>query len=227
MAKGKNQPVFELLIFDLDGTLADTRSDLTAAVNYMRHRFALPDLTVAQVTTMVGDGLEKLLERALPDAGVEERTRGAALFHEYYSQHLVDHTRLYPGIWEVLEQTAGVAKAVLSNKPDGYTRTILEKLGVAPYFTLVMGKQKGFPRKPDPASLLYILEQLNCSPDKALIVGDTKNDIQAGQAAGMKTCAACYGFRSKGQLMPYHPDYLIEEPLDLLDVVFSTAESPC
>ncbi|RMG68101.1 MAG: HAD family hydrolase [Calditrichaeota bacterium] len=220
MEGNSRKPAFDLLIFDLDGTLADTRADLAAAVNSMRRHFDLPELTVAQVTGMVGEGLEKLLERALPGAGEQERARARALFHQFYSRNLVHHTRLYPGIREVLEQTEGIDRAVLSNKPDAYTRTIVQRLGVAPYFRLVMGKRDDFPRKPDPTSLRYILNQLNCPAERALIIGDTKNDILAGQAAGVKTCAVTFGFRTAEQLKSYRPDYLIHSPLALLHIVF-------
>lgn len=209
----------QLLIFDLDGTLADTRKDLMEAVNHVRRRFDLSPLSLETVTGYVGDGINKLLERALPNISPETLPQARAYFDEYYREHVVDHTRLYPGVAEMLDALNGHPCAVLSNKAQEYTEEIVERLGIRPYFRLVLGGRADFPRKPAPDALRYIMKKMEATPAATLMIGDTKNDILAGKAAGVVTVAVTYGFRSREQLAPYQPDYMIDHPGELVAVV--------
>lgn len=208
----------DLLIFDLDGTLAETRQDLTNAVNYAMKQLDRPQLDLATVTSYVGNGVNKLLERALQEFTPEEFEKARESFHEFYSAHLLDTTQLYPGVREVLEHYSYKKMAVLSNKSHPYTETIVEKLGIKSYFQVVIGSQPGMERKPSPQSIVGILQQLAVAPGRAVIIGDTASDIDAGKAAGIHTCAVSFGFRSAEELRFHQPDFLIREALELKDI---------
>lgn len=212
------KPEIDLLIFDLDGTLAETRQDLTNAVNHAMKQLDRPQLDLATVTSYVGNGVNKLLERALQEFTPEEFEKARHSFHEFYSVHLMDTTCLYPGVQEVLEYYSSKKMAVLSNKSHPYTETIVEKLGIKSYFQIVIGSQPGMERKPSPQPILDILQKLAVVPSRAVIIGDTASDIEAGKAAGIHTCAVTFGFRSAEELRFHQPDFLIRQPLELKDI---------
>ncbi len=208
----------DLLIFDLDGTLVDTRRDLANSVNHTRQAYGLPELGLAEVMQYVGDGVRKLLERSLPNATPERVDAALATFREHYGAHLLDHSTLYPGAREVLQHFADKKKAVLSNKPEGFTRTILSGLGIADAFDLVLGGDSLPVLKPDPAAIHHILTTLGALPEKSVMVGDSPNDIKAGRAAGVLTCAVTYGYRDREELQAEGPDYLIDDLRELTGV---------
>lgn len=205
----------DLLIFDLDGTLVDTRQDLTNSVNYTRSRYGLPPLTLAQVMQQVGDGMRKLLERSLPDAGPEEIKQAIATFREHYGEHLLDHSQLYPGVEETLQHFRSKKLAVLSNKPEEFTRTMVDKLGIGQFCQAVLGGDSVGALKPSPEPILYLLEHLEADPDRCIMIGDGPTDIEAGRVAGAWTCAVTYGFRTRDVLLACDPDFLIEDIAEL------------
>jgi len=203
---------FELLIFDLDGTLADTAADIAAGVNHALAEFGLGTVPTECVRAFVGDGAHMLLKRALglfkqdvPDAQIEQAVR---LHLEYYRAHACDRTRLYPGVRETLPLLGGV-KTIVTNKPTAPSRMIVETLGVAEHFGAVCGAD-AFPKtKPDPMPILAMVERFGVEPGQTLMVGDGAQDIQAGKAAGVRTCGAAYGFRGAAALELLRPDYII------------------
>lgn len=208
---------FELLIFDLDGTLLDTSIDLAHAVNYALQALNKTPLALVDVLKMVGDGARTLLTRALGQQPAEEELQLAVLkFREHYATHLADHSRPYDGMPEVLAHFHDHKKAVLTNKPHDLTLTLLERLGLMQEFVLVQGAQASLPLKPDPTGLQDILKQLQISATRALMIGDSENDILTGKAAGVRTCAATYGFRPQENLLALAPDYVIHTPRDLI-----------
>jgi phosphoglycolate phosphatase len=188
-----------LIIFDLDGTLIDSIGDITDAVNYALEPYALLPATPAETSGMVGDGAAKLLERVL-----ERRNRNldlAALsgrFVEYYSAHIVKHTRLYPGVRETLEFLKPYRKALISNKFAALTSSILKIFNIAPCFELVLGSDTLKERKPSPVPILHTLSTLGVGLDEALIVGDSDVDVAAGRAARIRTVAVTYGYGKPG-----------------------------
>ena len=210
---------FELLIFDLDGTLLDTRQDLTDAVNYALRKLGFAELDRDTVTSYVGDGVRKLLERTLNHPEDEILMRGRSYFIEYYSDHLADHTRPYPGVVEMLQTLSGKRLAVISNKSQEFTVPLLETLHLAHYFEIIIGGNAGYPAKPDPAAVKAVLEKTGVPTDKALITGDSPNDILAGRAAGISTCAALYGYRPQSELMELKPDFSIRQAAELIEIL--------
>lgn len=209
----------DLLIFDLDGTLAETRYDLANAVNYALQKLGKATLDVPTIAGYVGNGIKKLLERSLGrEFTAGEFEKAWQYFHEHYAVHLVDNTYLYSGIKETLEFYSSKKMAVLSNKSHPYTVTMLERLGVSHYFKLVIGSQDGFERKPSPQAILHILDKLHAAPEKTVIIGDTANDIEAGKAAGIHTCAVTFGYRSAEEIAPYQAEFTVHKIEELKEL---------
>jgi phosphoglycolate phosphatase len=208
------------VIFDLDGTLADTIEDIAGAVNRTLSRRKLPEHDLGLYKLMVGDGFRKLIVRALPevlrsDDYVEDARAEAAAD---YSGRCLERTRAYPGVRELLAALAarGIPAAVLSNKPDELTKKVTA--GLFPYFAfaLVRGETEDFPRKPDPASALDACARLGASPSEALYLGDTGVDMSTAKAAGMTALGALWGFRNEAELRETGADALLASPVDLL-----------
>jgi phosphoglycolate phosphatase len=183
------------VIFDLDGTLIDSREDLATGVNLMRGDFGLAPLPLSTVVGYVGDGVHKLCERALKDTGIVLED---ALPHmrRHYCEHLLDRTVLYPGAAEGLEtlRQAGFELAVVTNKPEGPSNTILNGLGVADRFRFIIGGGSKFQLKPDPQALLHIMNETGVAPDRTWMVGDHYTDLESGRRAGAIRVFAGWGF---------------------------------
>ena len=183
------------IMFDLDGTLIDSRADLATGVNLTRRDLGLPPLEAALIAGYVGEGVRTLLTRALPECPgrLEEALE---LNHRHYCEHLLDETRLYPGVAPALAhlRDAGFRLAVVTNKPRPFTDLILEGLGVAPLLSAVVGGGDCPRLKPDPAPLRLALEQSQTTPEGSWMVGDHFTDLEAGRRAGLHTCFCRYGF---------------------------------
>ena len=213
-----NRQNFDVIIFDLDGTLVDSRVDLANSVNYTRTRLGLSPVPNELVYTYVGDGAFLLLQRALGPGFEEAEVREAVKsFLENYCQHLLDHTLLYPGVEETLEQMEHLALTVLTNKPVGPSISILKGLGVLEKFKLVYGGDSFPQKKPHPAGIQRILTETGIPPHRALMVGDSRNDIMTGRNAGISTCGVTYGL-APDQLKDPSPDYLIDDIRELPDL---------
>ncbi|MCX7048619.1 MAG: HAD family hydrolase [Candidatus Sumerlaeota bacterium] len=214
--------MFQSIVFDLDGTLVDAFEDIRQALNHAIRPFGLRELTLAETTARVGNGLLRLLDSAISDHPLppEAREQIARDFLEYYHAHIIDYTRPYPGIEDVLRAARDhdIKLAVLSNKPHELTTRIIEGTGLAPFFALVCGKQPNLPCKPDPESLRLVLRELNAVPAETLVVGDGETDMEVARAVGTRVAACLYGGRSREQLAPYSPDYWIAQPKDILAI---------
>ncbi|MDZ7266518.1 MAG: HAD-IA family hydrolase [candidate division KSB1 bacterium] len=208
-----------LLVFDLDGTLVDTRQDLANAVNHALHSLGRPPLPLAHLTACLGDGARMLLTRALPGGSAAEIEAGLRRFREFYAEHLLDHSRLYPGVRETLRHFAGKKKALLSNKPQEFVTAMLQRLQLAGHFDMIVGGHPARKLKPDPQSLLDILANLGVAPVSALIIGDGENDLIAGRAAGIATCAVLYGYRPAETLLALQPDYTVQALPELISLI--------
>ena len=215
----------KFVIFDLDGTLIDSRLDLVHSVNAaLRHigRSALPDEVIA---SYVGDGASILIQRALGGETVDEAVvrQGVQFFLSYYREHKLDHTTVYAGIREALSGIQnsfnGVRRrlAVLSNKPVVPSRAIVEALGLGPFFVQVYGGNSFVTKKPDPEGARKLLEEVNVRPEETVIVGDSHVDIETGRNAGLWTIGVNYGF-APHTLSDAAPDLLIDTPTDLAEV---------
>ena len=211
---------FHHLIFDLDGTLVDTRADLAAAANRMLERFGLPPQSVEQVGAHIGQGPRVLVERVLGPAHVHLAAEGFAVFMDYYAQHLVDQSVVYPGITRVLATATarGAVLSVLTNKPQAASRALLSGLELLPFFTVVVGGDTLPKPKPDPIGVWHV-QCLSAVPlDRTVLIGDSSIDIQTGRAAGILTCGVGWGFDARG-LAESAPDFLVDSAEELLAVL--------
>jgi phosphoglycolate phosphatase len=211
-----------LFLFDLDGTLIDSRADITHSLNLVLVRMNLHPLPDSRVLDFVGSGVQKLIERSLREVTGREpedsRTQeGVVLFREEYGDHLLDRTCLCPHVKDALELLSWAKFAVVSNKPEGFSRRILEGLGVTKKFCVILGGDSARNRKPDPESLLKAMSLCGESPAETVMVGDSAVDIEAGQAAGVITCGVLGGFRPRGELEAAGCDLVIENLLELAD----------
>jgi phosphoglycolate phosphatase len=195
-------PLIKLLIFDLDGTLIDSLPDLVDATNHMRASFGLSPLTGEQVRKLVGQGARSLVARALPSATTEQVEQGLELFIGYNLLHIADKTALYPGVEETLQalEGRGIPLCVLSNKNVALCREVLSRLGIARYFPVVFGADSLPFRKPAPEPVLALLKEFSVPAGECAMVGDSINDIAAGQGAGVITVGCDYGYGDSSEL---------------------------
>ncbi len=211
--------MIENLLFDLDGTLIDSRADLASAVNHALTSVGLPTQTQQEIVPHVGNGVRVLLGEVM--GPVSEETLDAAIvaFSEHYRVHCVDQTVLYEHVADVLAALASRHKlAVVTNKPEGFSRKILDALGVSRYLTTVVGGDSLPQRKPHPAPVFRAIRDLG-ERGQSLILGDGVQDVQAGQAAGILTCAAEYGFGFRKELLETKPNFQIKRFIELKEIV--------
>jgi len=204
-----------LLVFDLDGTLVDSKEDLANAVNVALESFGLPPLPHPVIYSYVGDGASALIRRALPEETADRLPEVLDRFLEYYRRHLLDTTRAYPGVVGALRKWAGFYRmAVLTNKGVAMSREILSGLSLDGYFFEVRGGDSFATKKPDPEGLLHILREAGVEAQEAIMVGDSRNDVLAGKAAGTVTCGVTYGLAASG-FAEHPPDFTVDRFPDL------------
>ncbi|MBN2640580.1 MAG: HAD-IIIA family hydrolase [Victivallales bacterium] len=205
------------VIFDLDGTLVDSRADLTTGVNLMRREYGLDAIDIEKVTTYVGNGTRLLCERALQDSKVDV-DEALPLMKRFYLEHLLDETALYDGVFEGLEalRKAGIPLAVVTNKPQEPTEAILKGLNVYEFFDFIIGGGAGFELKPAPDALVHILKKSASRPDKSFMVGDNYTDLESGRRAGMRTVFCEFGF---GVTAGENYDFAVKSFADLVERV--------
>jgi len=183
------------LIFDLDGTLIDSKQDLIHSVNAMLRELGRGELAEETISGYIGHGAPQLVARALGDGCTEaERQRALQFFLSYYELHKMDTTCAYPGVAETLEKLANMPMAVLTNKPVRISVRILDAMGLAKYFRAIYGGNSFETKKPDPLGARTILRELGAEPQQALLVGDSEVDVQTARNAGMLAAAVNYGF---------------------------------
>lgn len=186
-----------LVVFDLDGTLIDSRRDLADATNALVREYGGTPLGIDEVTGMVGEGAAVLVRRALTAAGLDPHAPGAlGRFLAHYDERLTVHTRPYAGIPDALAalRARGLTLAVLTNKPQAATMQILERLGLSAELASVVGGDTDAGRKPDPAGLLRIIERTGAAAAATVLVGDSPVDLETARRAGARVCLARYGF---------------------------------
>ena len=217
----------KLVIFDLDGTLIDSRLDLVHSVNAALRHIGRPELPEDVIASYVGDGAPILIQRALGGEALDEKLirKGLEYFLSYYREHKLDHTTVYPGIAEALAAIQNSANgrprqmAVLSNKPVIPSRAIVEALGLGQFFSQVYGGNSFATKKPDPEGARKLLQEHGVVPEQAAIIGDSHVDVRTGRNAGLWTVGVAYGF-APHTLEDDPPDVLVETPQEL-GVVFS------
>ena len=214
------------MLFDLDGTLIDSKTDLANSINLMLADVGRPPLDEATVGGFVGDGVRVLVRRCLtathPDhqpPGDELHKRGIALMHEHYADEMLKTTKLYPHVAETLDYFKDKRKAVVTSKEVRFTKILLEHFGIANCFDVIVGGDTVKARKPDPEPVLEAIRLLHGPAGEAVMIGDSENDINAGRGAGTRTCGVTFGFRTAEQLRLANPDVLIDR-FDQLKKVF-------
>lgn len=217
-----NNSNYNLVIFDLDGTLLDTLPDIAAAANEVLAAIGAPVYPLSDYCTLVGSGVAMLFQRALPEHRVSEPLVAECIerFTKSYAEKWNVHTKRFDGITDLLDVLVdrGVKLAVLSNKPDAFAKKcVAEYLGDYP-FDPVFGQREGVPRKPDPAAAIEIAGRLGVGHRQALYVGDTAVDMQTAKGANMFAVGVSWGYRSDEELLENGAAVLIERPLDLLDI---------
>jgi len=207
----------ELLIFDLDGTLIESKWDIAKSVNLTLAELGLPERPLEEIFGFVGDGVKKLLRLAVGEETRISFEDALKIFRGHYLAHCLDRTTFFPGIEPMLRHFAHKQKAVATNKSIEYTHVILNGLG-AQHFTYLVGGDNGFGLKPEPGMLPHIIEQLNVSKDRAVLVGDSTNDINGGHNAGIRVCAVGYGMGNREKMAACKPDWFIERPEELMEI---------
>jgi phosphoglycolate phosphatase len=214
---------FRAVLFDLDGTLLDTLEDLADSMNHVLRQRALAEHPVDAYKHYIGDGIETLVRRVLPEGCTTPALlkECAEAMRTEYGRRWAEKTRPYPGVPELLDALSarGIPAAVLSNKPDDFTRLCVAKLLPRWQFAVVQGARPGLARKPDPAAALDIARHFRLEPAEIVYLGDTNTDMQTAVAAGMYPVGALWGFRSAEELVTSGAAVLIERPIDLVDII--------
>ena len=227
----KNRPVpghtAKLLIFDLDGTLIDSREDLANSINAMLRHFKKNELPHEVIASYIGDGAPMLVRRSLGDPDDENFVQDALLyFMAWYREHKLDTTYVYEGVTEALNAIQKsrdgqpLKMAVLSNKPVGPSRAIVEALGLGPYFFQIYGGNSFHTKKPDPAGVQALLEEAGAFPEETIIVGDSDIDVLTARNAGIFSVGVTYGL-APHTLEDAPPDVLVDRPYELATVLGS------
>ncbi len=207
----------DLLIFDLDGTLIESKWDIAHSVNLTLRDLGLPERPQEEIFGFVGDGVKKLLRLAVGEMDEVRYAEALRVFRGHYLAHCLDRTRYYPGVDVVLAHFTQKLKAVATNKSLEYTKVILKGLGDH-HFAHVVGGDNGFGLKPEPGMLVHILEQLEVDKHRAVLIGDSTNDINGGHNAGIRVCAVGYGMGNRERMRACNPDWFIERPEELMEI---------
>jgi phosphoglycolate phosphatase len=215
----------DLLIFDLDGTLVDSKLDLAHAVNATRAHMGMPQLEHERVYSYVGNGAPVLIRRALGEAATEPQVQEALeFFLEYYREHYLDYTVLYPGVKESLDRLlhAGKRMAVLTNKPVRISQAIIDGLGAGGHFFRVYGGNSFDFKKPHPIGVEALMREASATPPRTLMIGDSSVDVQTARNAGIPCAAVTYGFQPETLADP-PPDQLFDSMPEVADWVLGSS----
>lgn len=212
------------LLFDLDGTLIDSRDDLADSVNLTLSELNLANLPSEMIYNFIGEGVFNLINRSISaslkrESEIEFSNQGVEIFRKIYAENCLIKTKLYEGVIETLNELGDYQKAVITNKPWNFSVKILEGLGILHHFKIVYGGDSFAERKPSPVPLLETAKSLNYLPEECLMIGDSWVDIEAGKNAQMKTCGCVFGFRGRDELEKAKADFLIEKFSDLLPLL--------
>ncbi len=208
---------YKLAIFDMDGTILDTLVDLAEAVNYALRRAGLPERSLQEIRSYLGNGMLRLIRLAAPeDASAELLAELKETFTEYYKAHCSAHTRPYDGIVELIEElrSQGVKTAVVSNKPDFGVQLLVQDY-FPTSFDAAVGERNGIAKKPAPDSVNEVLRLLDISREEAVYIGDSEVDIETARNAGMTGVIVTWGFRDEAYLLSLKPDVLVHDIKEL------------
>jgi len=221
-SNGRLSAKYDLIIFDLDGTLIDSKLDLANSVNFTRQQMRLPVLEHRLIFSYIGDGATMLIRRAMGEGlGESEVQQALEFFLNHYREHLLDTTNLYPGVAEALDELRSLKLAVLTNKPLRPTQAILQGLKIHDRFAAVYGGNSFDQKKPHPVGIERILGDTAATRERTLMVGDSYIDIQTGRNAAVATCGVTYGFACDTLHEP-KPDFLIDDLRELSRIVYAS-----
>lgn len=206
----------EVLFFDFDGTLIDSKIDIATSVNLTLRDLGLASRSREEIFSFVGDGVRRLLRLSVGEENLDQYEKALEIFRKHYLEHCVETTRFYPGIWEVLHHYQDRRKAIVTNKSLEYTLTIVDGLHAQDLFHHVEAPRDTMELKPEPVMLLRALEGLGVDPSDTVMIGDSTNDVRAAQAAGIRACAVGYGYGNREKVAALRPDFYCESPKDLL-----------
>jgi phosphoglycolate phosphatase len=209
------------IIFDLDGTLVDTLTDISNCVNHSLNTLNECVRTSEEISQMVGDGVEALCRRALRNPTPDRILRMKQEMKRFYRHHPNETAAPYEGVPEMLEslRAHGLPQSVLSNKPHPWTEALVEKLFPNRLFAVVQGQEDDLPKKPDPTGAIRIARWMHLEPSRVLFVGDSEIDVRTGKAAGMSTVGASWGFRTRERLVAEDPDFILDHPGEIWDLI--------
>jgi len=204
--------VFDLYLFDLDGTLVDTRRDIAEAVNHVLQLHDRPVAELATVISWVGDGVDDMMKRAFKTDEGQFVGELVDEFRSFYMDRCTDFSRLYEGCTETLTSLheQGSHLSVLTNKPQDLSLEILRRLGILQYFDRVVGPDDAELRKPNPSNLLSLMRDVGAGKDQTLMIGDSRNDILVAHNAGVASCGCTFGYIGRDALLELGPTYLVE-----------------
>jgi phosphoglycolate phosphatase len=205
----------DLIIFDFDGTLVETGTDLTQAVNFMLKTLLLQERTEREIISFVGDGINNLIEKALGQENAEHQEEALDIFTQYYSIHLLDNTKLCQYAEDVLINYTGKMMIIMTNKRYKFTLAIAQGLNIEKYFVEIIGADSTPYRKPDQRIVYYILNKYGTAKEKTVIIGDGVNDIIVAKKSGILSCAYLNGLGKRQELLNLNADYYVENILDV------------
>lgn len=213
----------KLLIFDLDGTLVDSKIDLVHSVNATRAHMNLAPISADLVATYVGSGAPVLVRRALgPEASEADVQRALRYFLDYYREHMLDNTYVYPGVREALDRLhdAGMQMAVLTNKPVRFSQALVQGLGLGSHFFRIYGGNSFEQKKPDPVGILTLLEESGAAKERTIMVGDSNVDVRTARNAQVMACGVTYGFQPE-TFEQDPPDLMVDDMQQLAEYVLN------
>ncbi|RJR32533.1 MAG: HAD family hydrolase [Deltaproteobacteria bacterium] len=209
----------DLVVFDLDGTLADSLPDIATAANHACRSLGLPEHSAEAIKGMIGGGERQLVKRFLGPGRENLLEEAFKLYFDYYSRHCGDLTRLYPGVKETLPLLQGKKMAVLSNKRQSLTEAVLRVTGIFPFFTAIRGGSEEMPLKPSSEPLLALIKEVQGDPPRTIMVGDKPGDVLAGKGAGTLTLGVTYGYGEPAAVVAAGPDFLVDRFADIEEIV--------
>lgn len=210
----------DLLIFDLDGTLIDSKVDIAYSVNLTFRDLGLKEKRPEEIYSYIGEGVRKLIKATLGEEKEALFDEAIKIFRGYYLAHLLDTTNIYPGVDKVLSHFQDKDKAITTNKPIEYTTKIVEGLGLKIYFKMIIAGNNGIRLKPEADMLIKVISDLNVKKERAVMIGDGVNDILAARAAGIISCAIGSGLGNKDILISLNPDYFCNKIGDIKGLFF-------
>jgi phosphoglycolate phosphatase len=206
---------FQLLVFDFDGTLVDTKKDIADSVNRALKELGLRMLDHETLFTFIGKGVNHLMTRSLEGTDCDNLPRAIDAFMRHYEEHMMDQTSLFPNCRETLTHYAHKENTILSNKPTRFITQILDELDCRAPFSTIIGGDLMPAKKPDPGGLHHILEHHGVRPEETLMIGDSLVDVATGKRAGVRTCGVTYGHAGRESLESAQPDWIIDDLSEL------------